>query len=92
MSKTTKRRAKSKTEPGTHPDRWQKDGPDAITLLRDLHRGKLKVETAGQEVCDKYGELHSKWGTRRLKDNWLKIVKNYQLWQNGQDSKLFIET
>jgi hypothetical protein len=74
---------------GTHKGKWQRNGEDAVALLKNLHDPNiaLSVETTGPELCASYKSLETKWGTRRLRDNWRKIVDNYLKWQNDDNRK-----
>jgi hypothetical protein len=72
---------------GTEEGRWSTNGPDAGILARAFHEGRLKEEHTGPEICSRYRALEAKWGTRRLRDNFRKIVKNYRLWDARKSRK-----
>ena len=76
-------------EAGTTKSYWNKNCPDARVLLTDLHRGVLNTDISGAEICQRYSDFHQKWGTRRLKENWSKLVEEYELWMAGKDCKDF---
>jgi hypothetical protein len=79
-------RPKTKADNGTETGRWLTNGPDAGIIVRALHEGILTPDDH-LDITTRYGGLTAKWGSRRLKDNFRSILRNYDLWKNGGSRK-----
>ena len=89
--KSPHKKKRASFDRGKETGYWKTNGPDAILLvktLRDPNDTRLTVGTSKDDVVIQYGDLCSRWGARRLADNWEKIEKNYRLWKAGEPRKM----